>query len=158
LSTDDHTSVRDAVKETIAAEAAKSKERYDRSKKTKARDLNGQKVYWKDLAPKKDGKLTPRFKGPFMAERMDTQWNYRIKDRDGNTKIVHLDQLKQCHKDDQPLAAGLRGRGRPRRIHTILIYNRSEEHTSELQSRFDLVCRLLLEKKNLSKVATTLTQ
>src|SRR5699024_8902178 len=27
---------------------------------------------------------------------------------------------------------------------------RSEEHTSELQSRFDLVCRLLLEKKNKS--------
>src|SRR5207249_11464238 len=29
---------------------------------------------------------------------------------------------------------------------------RSEEHTSELQSRFDLVCRLLLEKKN--KIST----
>src|SRR5438067_9207161 len=29
---------------------------------------------------------------------------------------------------------------------------RSEEHTSELQSRFDLVCRLLLEKKkNINK-------
>src|SRR5699024_11789590 len=28
------------------------------------------------------------------------------------------------------------------------IDKRSEEHTSELQSRFDLVCRLLLEKKN----------
>src|SRR5699024_12882075 len=28
---------------------------------------------------------------------------------------------------------------------------RSEEHTSELQSRFDLVCRLLLEKKKNSK-------
>src|SRR5699024_12248398 len=27
---------------------------------------------------------------------------------------------------------------------------RSEEHTSELQSRFDLVCRLLLEKKNIT--------
>src|SRR5438067_10805959 len=27
------------------------------------------------------------------------------------------------------------------------IRRRSEEHTSELQSRFDLVCRLLLEKK-----------
>src|SRR5699024_11621082 len=25
-------------------------------------------------------------------------------------------------------------------------YQRSEEHTSELQSRFDIVCRLLLEK------------
>src|SRR5699024_12237617 len=29
---------------------------------------------------------------------------------------------------------------------------RSEEHTSELQSRFDLVCRLLLEKKNMNSV------
>src|SRR5437868_14130298 len=28
---------------------------------------------------------------------------------------------------------------------------RSEEHTSELQSRFDLVCRLLLEKKKTSE-------
>src|SRR5207249_10366522 len=30
----------------------------------------------------------------------------------------------------------------------LLLLLRSEEHTSELQSRFDLVCRLLLEKKN----------
>src|SRR5699024_11312993 len=29
----------------------------------------------------------------------------------------------------------------------LYVLNRSEEHTSELQSRFDLVCRLLLEKK-----------
>src|SRR5207249_5519171 len=29
----------------------------------------------------------------------------------------------------------------------VLAEVRSEEHTSELQSRFDLVCRLLLEKK-----------
>src|SRR5437868_13020639 len=29
----------------------------------------------------------------------------------------------------------------------IGVVPRSEEHTSELQSRFDLVCRLLLEKK-----------
>src|SRR5438105_9214403 len=29
----------------------------------------------------------------------------------------------------------------------IMTVNRSEEHTSELQSRVDLVCRLLLEKK-----------
>src|SRR5438067_9449140 len=33
--------------------------------------------------------------------------------------------------------------------------SRSEEHTSELQSRFDLVCRLLLEKK---KKISTMTQ
>src|SRR5207249_7406613 len=30
------------------------------------------------------------------------------------------------------------------------ILSRSEEHTSELQSRFDLVCRLLLEKKTIT--------
>src|SRR5699024_11687903 len=29
----------------------------------------------------------------------------------------------------------------------VKLEDRSEEHTSELQSRFDLVCRLLLEKK-----------
>src|SRR5438105_11591514 len=29
----------------------------------------------------------------------------------------------------------------------IVMHHRSEEHTSELQSRVDLVCRLLLEKK-----------
>src|SRR5689334_24237872 len=38
---------------------------------------------------------------------------------------------------------------RPRRI-VELIGDRSEEHTSELQSQFHLVCRLLLEKKNTS--------
>src|SRR3712207_7003553 len=32
-------------------------------------------------------------------------------------------------------------------------YRRSEEHTSELQSRQYLVCRLLLEKKNIIQVA-----
>src|SRR5438034_8431541 len=33
--------------------------------------------------------------------------------------------------------------------------NRSEEHTSKLQSHSDLVCRLLLEKKNKKKTETT---
>src|SRR5437868_11776798 len=49
------------------------------------------------------------------------------------------------------------GGGAPERLHNVcsrarcrarLQTLRSEEHTSELQSRFDLVCRLLLEKKN----------
>src|SRR5699024_10071038 len=35
-----------------------------------------------------------------------------------------------------------------KRTHRPASMARSEEHTSELQSRFDLVCRLLLEKKN----------
>src|SRR3712207_8969675 len=33
-------------------------------------------------------------------------------------------------------------------LRAILVPSRSEEHTSELQSRQYLVCRLLLEKKN----------
>src|SRR5689334_24482727 len=36
-----------------------------------------------------------------------------------------------------------------------LLHERSEEHTSELQSQFHLVCRLLLEKKKKSKRAST---
>src|SRR5437588_5630899 len=36
--------------------------------------------------------------------------------------------------------------------------SRSEEHTSELQSHSDLVCRLLLEKKKKKKRQTRLSQ
>src|SRR5207248_9752805 len=35
--------------------------------------------------------------------------------------------------------------------HWLVAVVRSEEHTSELQSPYDLVCRLLLEKKNNKK-------
>src|SRR5437870_10149996 len=48
-------------------------------------------------------------------------------------------------------------RGAPLRVPDVLVErqsapraHRSEEHTSELQSRGQLVCRLLLEKKNYS--------
>src|SRR2546429_5869172 len=34
------------------------------------------------------------------------------------------------------------------------LFGRSEEHTSELQSRLHLVCRLLLEKKKKSRIPT----
>src|SRR2546429_7193323 len=37
---------------------------------------------------------------------------------------------------------------RPERMAPTAAMSRSEEHTSELQSRLHLVCRLLLEKKN----------
>src|SRR2546430_13567625 len=39
-------------------------------------------------------------------------------------------------------------RPRDRSRHMATRYTRSEEHTSELQSQSNLVCRLLLEKKN----------
>src|SRR5260370_17891660 len=48
-------------------------------------------------------------------------------------------------------AAGCRPRRSPARPHA----RRSEEHTSELQSHLNLVCRLLLEKKNLRPFHTS---
>src|SRR3712207_8112156 len=38
--------------------------------------------------------------------------------------------------------------------HCVAVCNRSEEHTSELQSRQYLVCRLLLDKKKLARRAS----
>src|SRR6266704_3594881 len=46
---------------------------------------------------------------------------------------------------------GADGGGDPARRSAAQRRRRSEEHTSELQSRFDLVCRLLLEKKKPSR-------
>src|SRR5438105_11436051 len=44
----------------------------------------------------------------------------------------------------------LSGERATRKAH-LALRHRSEEHTSELQSRVDLVCRLLLEKKKKKK-------
>src|SRR5207249_10197872 len=48
-----------------------------------------------------------------------------------------------------PSWSALSGHARARHLYALAraVQKRSEEHTSELQSRFDLVCRLLLEKK-----------
>src|SRR3712207_7629793 len=56
--------------------------------------------------------------------------------------------------DDDAIAEGEDGDGLPAYLDAdddddgVLTKDRSEEHTSELQSRQYLVCRLLLEKKN----------
>src|SRR5699024_12124810 len=47
-----------------------------------------------------------------------------------NNTLVRRERVNACGKNSK-----------------IICSFRSEEHTSELQSRFDLVCRLLLEKK-----------
>src|SRR3712207_8296367 len=65
---------------------------------------------------------------------------------------VHLRHAGQDESGEDLAAARLRGRGRrvPHRRRADLpreLLLRSEEHTSELQSRQYLVCRLLLEKK-----------
>src|SRR5437868_13072661 len=61
-------------------------------------------------------------------------------------------QEQRADHDQEPGGAGgqlvdQRQQQEDRRV----LGGRSEEHTSELQSRFDLVCRLLLEKKKISQ-------
>src|SRR3712207_8621569 len=61
---------------------------------------------------------------------------YLGKDASGEPLIDDLTKMPHC------LIAGTTGSGKS------VCINRSEEHTSELQSRQYLVCRLLLEKKH----------
>src|SRR6266496_1559695 len=63
---------------------------------------------------------------------------------------------QQVTRNDPPrswVARGIDGPVRPHATITVepIDDGRSEEHTSELQSRRDLVCRLLLEKKKKKK-------
>src|SRR2546427_9640443 len=61
-------------------------------------------------------------------------------ERKGNTNGAHRREQHQQHAERRPASEERRpfGDARP---------SRSEEHTSELQSQSNLVCRLLLEKK-----------
>src|SRR5205814_10603851 len=63
---------------------------------------------------------------------------------------------REAARSPSPLRALLRQFSVPTRVSPLLTANRSEEHTSELQSLRHLVCRLLLEKKKtLHKIHTT---
>src|SRR5687768_17795021 len=62
---------------------------------------------------------------------------------DGWVAVVLVLQVRIEHLD----AESLRHRIRRAAKGAVVCNQRSEEHTSELQSRLHLVCRLLLEKK-----------
>src|SRR5699024_9485022 len=59
----------------------------------------------------------------------------------------HLPPLLKRRNDIKILANYLLSKTANKMKKRVTSFSRSEEHTSELQSRFDLVCRLLLEKK-----------
>src|SRR5437660_6375033 len=63
-----------------------------------------------------------------------------FRSRDRHERALALDELRVAQAEEQVVGAGLHEPG-----------ERSEEHTSELQSRGHLVCRLLLEKKKSTK-------
>src|SRR5207249_10737194 len=60
-----------------------------------------------------------------------------------------VDRVARRREGDRPRIhrRPVDSRGGAQNLGRRCIRGRSEEHTSELQSRFDLVCRLLLEKK-----------
>src|SRR2546427_3277434 len=58
-----------------------------------------------------------------------------VRQYDGGDHLIFIGQVERCERfDGEPL--------------------RSEEHTSELQSQSNLVCRLLLEKKKKKKTGS----
>src|SRR5260370_36196862 len=65
--------------------------------------------------------------------------------RSGATHVFHQYVVRTPQRD--ALQRALRERGIGTNIHYPVPVHRSEEHTSELQSHLNLVCRLLLEKK-----------
>src|SRR2546421_6580652 len=67
-----------------------------------------------------------------------TLFPYTTLFRSGKDRMASGDLLEQQRRPAGGSGGEVYEEGRP---------NRSEEHTSELQSRSDLVCRLLLEKK-----------
>src|SRR3712207_8131683 len=75
--------------------------------------------------------------------------------------VRHLPESPQLYPDDvltdepeQVLIAELIREAALEGVRDELPHSRSEEHTSELQSRQYLVCRLLLEKKKIQCIST----
>src|SRR5438067_13134746 len=82
----------------------------------------------------------------------------KIESRDGDETRSQLISKEWAERKMPPGFMAVNGNKRSltldlRRPEAVEIVKRlrSEEHTSELQSRFDLVCRLLLEKKKKNK-------
>src|SRR5690625_6350350 len=79
---------------------------------------------------------------PALAASSCNQQNHNEEDPDLAAALHIMDTLASFEDSDRPFGEVL-----------VLPETRSEEHTSELQSRGHLVCRLLLEKKNLVRRA-----
>src|SRR3712207_8646347 len=85
--------------------------------------------------------------GPPPA-RADFGFHHAVATASGNALFAEL--LLMLNDDIQSamaVALGITRAGSKERARRVVEEHRSEEHTSELQSRQYLVCRLLLEKK-----------
>src|SRR5207249_10762515 len=82
----------------------------------------------------------------FFSYYLDHRHLHSFPTRRSSDLLVHQANIERLRRADEAAGEddvlGPCGPDEPRQP-----LGRSEEHTSELQSRFDLVCRLLLEKK-----------
>src|SRR5690625_7068585 len=74
-------------------------------------------------------------------------WNLNMDAQDPGTVTIDSEKTVDAEQNDQWKSGDNPYPARPRDM-----WERSEEHTSELQSRGHLVCRLLLEKKNTKSI------
>src|SRR3989449_7777126 len=66
-----------------------------------------------------------------------------------------LFRSRDLHRVGRELVRGADVQDLVAHVRVLVVHQRSEEHTSELQSRLHLVCRLLLEKKKKKIKKTT---
>src|SRR5947207_7429455 len=84
---------------------------------------------------------TTLFRSSNDPEKLTSLKEYVERMKEGQNEIYYLPGESRSQVENSPNLEAFKEKGR-----------RSEEHTSELQSHSDLVCRLLLEKKNKKKV------
>src|SRR5207237_1540115 len=84
---------------------------------------------------------------PRLPRRWHSDWHNPLVSSSARIKFCRPHRLPCCHSHNDSIHRdrSLLDSGRFDR-------RRSEEHTSELQSHLNLVCRLLLEKKNVVKI------
>src|SRR3712207_7061342 len=86
----------------------------------------------------------------FRSVRAADQVEQRVGDGQRQQRVGGQQEAGRGVPDEEQVREGGRGRAGER-------HQRSEEHTSELQSRQYLVCRLLLEKKKKSQLSVPLS-
>src|SRR5207237_10122533 len=83
----------------------------------------------------------------FPTRRSSDLCGYPIRKLERFSMNCSLPSSKEPQTDWASNSRRMGNTWRRKRWRMLLSYERSEEHTSELQSHLNLVCRLLLEKK-----------
>src|SRR5690606_27605889 len=95
-----------------------------------------------------DETIKHRFGATLKAASLGELWQWRESAKGRLAEIIVLDQFSRNVYRDRPASFAQDAMALVLAQEAVALKVRSEEHTSELQSRENLVCRLLLEKKN----------